>query len=125
MRHIHFNIETIQYLYTGVKGNSFHVDLFFFCLGLDDWKRQTRGWGHYLQLALTCLQVAWGNVTKLKFPEDNIRRAFHEVQVFPALPTAEDSGRKRVRVLVPGASVAFSLVLIGKKNRKLAMFTTM
>lgn len=61
-------------------------------------KDRLRGWGHYLQLALTCLQVAWGNVTKLSFPEDNIRKAFHEVQVFPALPTAgEDSGRKRVK----------------------------
>lgn len=44
-RHIHFNIETIQYLYTGVKGNTFHVDLFFFYLGLDDWKKQTQGVG--------------------------------------------------------------------------------
>lgn len=65
-------------------------------------------------------------MTKLNFPEDNIRKASHEAQVFPAPPTAgEDSGRKRVSVLVSGAPVAFSLVLMGKKNRNLAMFTTM
>lgn len=62
----------------------------------------------------------------LNFPEDNIKKAFHKAWVFPVPPTAgEDSGRKRVSVLIPGASVAFSLVLMGKKNRKLTMFTTM
>lgn len=63
-------------------------------------------------------------MTKLNFPEDNIRKAFHEAWVLPAPPTAvEDSGRKRVSVLIPGASAGFLPGTHGK-NRKLAMFTT-
>lgn len=109
IRHIHFNIEIMQYLYTGVKGNTLHTDLFFLYLCLDALQKQTlRGWGHWLQLEVTFLQTAWCNMKKPNFQENNIREAFLEAWVFPIPPTAEDSERKRVSVSVPRASAAFS-----------------